>query len=76
MSTLLAELAKKPRELPPEERARLAQELLESVDREADPDVQAAWEAEIATRIASYERGEAKLVSAADVFKEARRLTQ
>ena len=38
---------------PPEERAQLAQELMESVDQEADPDVQAAWETEIASRIAA-----------------------
>jgi putative addiction module component (TIGR02574 family) len=76
MSTLLAELAQRAHELPPEERAQLAQELLESVDCEADPDVQAAWEAEIASRVATYERGEAKLVVAEDVFEEAKRLTQ
>ena len=49
---------------------------MESVGQEADPDVQAAWETEIAGRIAAYERGEAKLVPAEDVFEEARRLTQ
>jgi putative addiction module component (TIGR02574 family) len=76
MSTLLAELSKKAQELLPEERAQLAQELLESVDQEADPDVQAAWEAEISSRIGAYERGEAKLIPAEDVFEEARRLTQ
>ena len=42
VSELLAELAKKAQELSPEKRAQLAQELLESVDQEADPDVQAA----------------------------------
>jgi putative addiction module component (TIGR02574 family) len=57
-------------------RAQLAQELLESVERESDPDVQAAWEAEIAERIAKYERGEAKLIPAEEVFAAARRLTQ
>ena len=76
MSALLAELSKRAHELPPEERAQLAQELMESVDQEADPATQAAWEIEIAGRIAAYERGEAKLVPAEDVFEEARRLTQ
>ena len=76
MSSLLAELSKKAQDLPPEERAQLAQELLESVDQEAEPDVQAAWETEIAGRIAAYERGEAKLIPAEEVFEEARRLTQ
>jgi putative addiction module component (TIGR02574 family) len=76
MSALLDELSKKAKELALEERAQLAQELLESVDQEADPEVQAAWESEIASRIAKYERGEAKLIDAADVFEAAMRLTQ
>lgn len=76
VSTLLDELSKKAQALAVEERAQLAQELLESVERDADPDVQAAWEAEIASRIAKYERGEAKLIPAEEVFAAARRLTQ
>lgn len=76
MSALLDELSKKAQTLTLEERAQLAQELLESVERETDPDVQAAWETEIASRIAKYERGEAKLIPAEDVFAAARRLTQ
>lgn len=76
MSTLLDELSMKAQTLTVEERAQLAQELLESVERDADPDVQAAWEAEIADRIVKYERGEAKLIPADEVFAAARRLTQ
>ena len=76
MSALLDELSKRAKELAVEERAQLAQELLESVDQEADPEVQAAWDNEIASRIAKYERGEAKLIPAAEVFEAARRLTQ
>jgi putative addiction module component (TIGR02574 family) len=76
MSALLDELSKKARSLTLEERAQLAQELLESVERDADPEVQAAWEAEIASRIAKYERGEATLIPAEEVFAAARRLTQ
>ena len=59
-----------------EERAQLAQQLLESVERDSDPEVQAAWESEIASRIAMYERGEATLIPAEDVFAAARRLTK
>lgn len=76
MSALFDDLSKMARALSVEERAQLAQELLESVEREAEPDVQTAWDAEIASRIAEYERGEAKLIPAADVFAAARRLTQ
>jgi putative addiction module component (TIGR02574 family) len=76
MSALLEELSKRAKELAIEERAQLAQELLESVEQEADTEVEAAWESEIASRIAKYERGEAKLIPAEEVFAAARRLTQ
>jgi putative addiction module component (TIGR02574 family) len=76
MSALLDELSCKAKELALDERALLAQQLMESVEQETAPDVQAAWESEIASRIARYERGEAKLIPAADVFEAARRLTQ
>ena len=75
MSTLLEELTLKAKELALQERAQLAQELLLSLEHDGDHEIQAAWEAEIATRIASYERGEAKLIPAAEVFETARRLT-
>lgn len=74
MSTLLDELSKKAQALALEERAQLAQELLESVERDCDPEAQAAWEAAIASRIAKYERGEARLVPAEEVFAAAKRL--
>lgn len=76
MSALFDELAKKAQTLAVEERAQLAQELLESIERDSDPAVQAAWEAEIASRISKYERGDAKLIPAEEVFAAARRLTQ
>ncbi len=76
MSAMLDGLSKKAQTLSVEERAQLAQELLESVERDSDPEVQAAWEAEIASRIFKYERGEARLIPAEDVFAAARRLTK
>ena len=76
MTTLFDELSKKAQTLAVEERAQLAQQLLESVERDSDPEVQAAWESEIASRIVKYERGEATLIPAEDVFAAARRLTK
>ena len=76
MSGLLAELSLRAKELVPEERAQLAEELLASLQEHATAGVEAAWDDEIRRRVAEYERGEAKLVSAEDVFAEARRLTQ
>jgi putative addiction module component (TIGR02574 family) len=76
MSALLDELSERARQLPAEERAQLVQALLESIDQDGDPDVLAAWDQEILSRIASYESGQAKLIPAEDVFAAARRLTQ
>ena len=76
MTHLLDELSLQAQTLPLEQRAELAQILLESVAKETDPQVQSAWETEVASRIAKYERGEAKLIPASEVFEAARRLTQ
>lgn len=45
--------------LPAEERARLALELIRSLDGEVDPDATQAWEAEIERRGAEVEAGTA-----------------
>lgn len=76
MSALFDEISQKAKQLSAEERAQLAEELLESVESEIDPAVQAAWEAEIKRRVAAYEQGEAKLIPAEEVFERARRLTR
>ena len=44
-----------------EARAELAAELLASLDGPADPDAEAAWEVEIARRVAAIEAGTVKL---------------
>lgn len=49
--------------LPAEERARLALELLRSLDGDADPDAAQAWEAEIERRGAEVEAGTAATVT-------------
>jgi putative addiction module component (TIGR02574 family) len=49
--------------LPPEDRARLALELIRSLDGEADGDAAQAWEAEIERRGAEVEAGTAATVS-------------
>jgi putative addiction module component (TIGR02574 family) len=47
----LEELFKQALQLPTKERAKLAGELLESLDDEPDEDVEAAWNAEIERRL-------------------------
>ena len=77
MTTQLAELEKKARELSREERAELALILLESLDiTEDQATVDESWRVEIERRVAEYERGEAKVIPGEDVFAEARRITR
>jgi putative addiction module component (TIGR02574 family) len=74
MSQDYAEIEKSARLLTPEERARLAEAMTESL-REAMPaEIEAEWEAEIRRRVEAYERGEARLVPAEDVFAKARKI--
>lgn len=74
MTTLVEELSARARALPDEDRARLAEELLASLDQAPDASAESAWEHETQRRIAEIEAGVAKLVSAEDVHAEARRL--
>lgn len=73
MATLVEELSRQALTLAPEERVRLAEELLAAV-QEVDADVEAAWDEEIKRRVAEIEAGVAKLTPAAEVFAEVRRL--
>lgn len=76
MSESLAELEQQARALPPDERARLAEVLLESLQATPLSEVEAAWNQEITQRIAAYDRGDLQTISAEDVFAEARRNTR
>ena len=58
--------------LPRQERAELAHFLLCSLEQEADADVDAAWEAELARRMADMQSGKVVGISAAQVFDELR----
>ena len=74
MTTIVDELTLKARRLPAEDRARLAEELLSSLQEDADPAVEAAWDTEIRRRLDEVEAGTAKLIPAAEVFAEVRRM--
>ena len=56
--------------LPPGERAKLAERLIASLDR--DPEVQAAWDEEIRKRVADFYAGRLESVPAEEVLAEAR----
>ncbi len=76
MSELLSELEQQARSLSPDDRARLAEVLLESLQGTPLSEVEAAWSLEIEERIAAYNRGDLQAYSAEDVFAEARRNTR
>jgi putative addiction module component (TIGR02574 family) len=76
MSITLAEVEEQARKLAPEDRARLAEALLESLQSAPLADLQAAWAREIEARVAAYERGESEVFAAEEVFAEARRLAR
>jgi hypothetical protein len=56
-------------ELPVQERAELAQDVLASLDGEPDSDAAQAWESEIAERVEKLESGQSKLVDAKDAIR-------
>jgi putative addiction module component (TIGR02574 family) len=57
MSRTFTDVWKDAAELSDEERATLAGLLIESLEGEADPDVEAAWAAEIEKRVAELDAG-------------------
>lgn len=73
MSASLEQIEDQARALSPEERATLAQSMLESLHSPL-AEIEAAWESEIEQRVAAFDRGEIPLYAAEDVFAEAHRL--
>lgn len=71
MSDTVAELAKRGLALAPEDRERLAELLLASIDAEPASEVEAAWDAEIRRRLAAYDQGESQAIVAEEVFARA-----
>ena len=76
MSDVLKELEQQAKALTAEERAKLAEILLESLQEAPIADIEAAWDKVIQERAAAYDRGELQTISAEDVFAEARRLAK
>lgn len=75
MSALLKQIEEQARALSAEERAKLAESMLESLHAPVS-EVEAAWAEEIERRVAAFDRGEIPSYPAEDVFAEARRLSR
>lgn len=76
MSLSLAELEQQARLLTPDERAWLAEMLLESLQDASLSEIEAAWQREIEDRVVAYDKGEVETCPAEDVFAEAKRITR
>jgi putative addiction module component (TIGR02574 family) len=74
MPSAFAEIERQARMLAPDERARLAEFLLESLCNDSLQEIETAWRSEIEKRVAAFDRGEVKTFLAEDVFAEARRI--
>ena len=69
MSLSLSELEQKASQLSVDERAQFALFLLETLEPTDASNIEEAWRIEAESRLAEIERGDARLVSAEDVFK-------
>jgi putative addiction module component (TIGR02574 family) len=76
MAVSLWDLEQQARSLSADDRARLAEVLLESLQGSHLSDVEAAWNREIEERVAAYDRGELQSFPAEEVFAEAKRITR
>ena len=72
MPTLVEELSARAMTLSVEDRARLAEELLQSLVQESESEVETAWDREIERRVAEVEAGTVKLIPAQEVHAEVR----
>ena len=74
MTSPVEDLVQRARALSLQDRARLAEELLASLDEESDSEAEAAWEQEIGRRVEDIKAGRAILIPAEQVFAETARI--
>ena len=74
MRDQVAELVRQGRQLPPAERERLVDGLLESLNAPAVQALDARWEQEIERRLAEYDSGKVQAIDADEVFAKARQI--
>jgi len=75
MATSFIEVEQQAQALAAEDRAKLVETLLESLQAPLSQ-IETVWAQEIEERVAAFDRGETQAYAAEDVFAEARRLTR
>jgi putative addiction module component (TIGR02574 family) len=76
MSDQVAELAKQGKALAPEDRSRLVDMLLESLNEQSLSEIEAAWDVEVEHRLAAYDRGDVQAIDGEEVLAKARTLAR
>jgi len=76
VASSLKDIEQQARALATEERAKLAEALLESLQVPPLSEIEALWNRDIEDRVAAFDRGETQTYAAEDVFAEARRLSR
>jgi putative addiction module component (TIGR02574 family) len=76
MSDQVAELAKRGKALAPEDRSRLVDMLLESLNEQSLSEIEAAWDEEVESRLAAYDRGDVQAIEGEEVLAKARALAR
>jgi putative addiction module component (TIGR02574 family) len=76
MSDQVAELAKRGKALAPEDRSRLVDMLLESLNEQSLSEIEAAWDEEVEHRLAAYDRGDVQAIDGEEVLAKARALAR
>ena len=74
MSETVFELAERGRTLPPKDRERLIELLLETLVEPAAPEVEEAWAREIERRVTAYKDGEVESYDLESVLAEAKHI--
>lgn len=72
MSALAEKIIAEAMGLPVQERAFLAEQLIESLDLSSDESLSPAWRAEVQRRCRAIDEGNETLIPANDVFREIR----
>jgi len=74
MALSLKDVELQAQQLTPNDRARLAEVLLESLQEPSVHEIEAEWETEIIARIEAWKNGTTSLHTATDVLAEARKI--
>ena len=74
MARNFSEIQRELSELSPEQRAKLALALVESLESEDEGDIAQAWRVEVERRYEQYKRGEIQAVPGDEVFARVRSL--